>query len=186
MQITGAGCVSFEKSVEALSAIRTFLENRLQKVFLPINEDAFNSFPALNFSNRLLTPRRQLGYDTQCTIPEYIDPLKLRKIAGSEYVYATENHVLYSIQDTIAPLYVLPLTVNTAILILLLITRKPCGPKDIEIGDIVAIDFSILVVNGKDKKCLRMIPVLRGVHIIEKLPRDTVRSIEARTSTPSL
>jgi hypothetical protein len=48
--------------------------------------------------------------------------------------------------------------------------RTQCGPKDIGVGDIVLIDFSILVVNGKhnNEKVLRMICILRGIHIIKK------------------
>lgn len=54
--------------------------------------------------------------------------------------------------------------------------RIPCGPKEISIGDIVAIDFSVLVVNGtyNGEKGLRMISVLRGIDIIQKFTGSDV------------
>lgn len=55
-------------------------------------------------------------------------------------------------------------------------TRAQCGPRDVAIGDIAAIDFSVMVVNGmhKDEKALRMICLLRGVHIIKQHARVMV------------
>lgn len=104
MQITGAGCVSFEKSVRFLSVIKNYFERRLKKSLLPMDDNVFNSFPALKISNRLLTPRKTLGYDREKQVPTYIDPLKIiPAIAGDEYVYARENHVLYTKQDTEPP-----------------------------------------------------------------------------------
>lgn len=104
VQIIGGGSASFEKCYNGLLVIRNYLEKRLKTSILPVEEDAFNSFSALTFSNRLLTSRRDLGYDTERSIPEHIDPFHLLPhIAGDEYVYARENHVRYSIQSTSPP-----------------------------------------------------------------------------------
>lgn len=54
--------------------------------------------------------------------------------------------------------------------------RTQCGPQEIAIGDIIVIDFSVLVVHGihNKERALRMINILHGVHIINKLPQTNV------------
>lgn len=77
---------------------------KLKNTLLPIKDDVYNSFPAITFSNRLLTNRRNLGYDTERSIPLNIDPDGiLRRIAKDEYVYGRENHVQYTIQRDTVP-----------------------------------------------------------------------------------
>lgn len=55
----------------------------------------------------------------------------------------------------------------------------PCGPEDFGIGDIVSVEFGIMVVNSRNKgdPGLRMIYVLRGVTLIQKFMPDQVRKI---------
>lgn len=104
IQLTGGGNMAFKETVNGKYVMRNFLNKRLKMTLLPIEDTVYNTFPAITFSCRLLTPRRQLGYDMERIIPRNIDPKNiLPRIAKDEYVYASDNHVSYSIQNDSPP-----------------------------------------------------------------------------------
>ena len=93
--ICGLGSIQFKRAIEAIETIHRYLLSKYSEL-LPWKPDAFDTWSALSFDNKLVTPRSSVTKGAPTLSYRHIDPKRIMATAlGSRGVYTADNVVQY-------------------------------------------------------------------------------------------